>query len=340
MTVTALIILLGAGLVISLAFNFGILGGAQRPAPSKASEASGERASARADDSADDRPKRLEAELEKKRRELDEARKAQSALKDELKAAKKKLFDQREADKDVDDLAKARAEVERHASIQLEATRAELATALADLQRLRATAEEGKAKRRPAEPRPEERPAEKPVERVETVQRVIRELSDVEKERIARLEQQSANDRKRAAELEREVRGLKAKIDRLHRESKRVYGDANLARDKFRAVEMRLNRTLLENDLARRALKDLEKKTGQHAEHATLTPEEVAESDRRIKEKHAAEDQAEAEARARLESAQPTTGEEAPAAVDAPSPVIEAPVTASTEGKEGAIGAS
>ena len=233
--------------------------------------------------------------------------------------------------------------MERHASLQLEATRAELATALAEVQRLKAQSDESRSRRKAVE-RTEEKPAEKPPERQEVVQRVIRELSDVEKERIARLEQQSSNDRKRANELDREVRGLRAKIDRIHRESKRVYSEANLARDKFRAVEMRLNRTLLENDLARRALKDLEKKTGQHAEHSTLTPEEIAESDRRIKEKHAAEDQAEAEARARLEAAQPITGEEAapspaePAASE-PSPLpsapTEAPAPSVTENKEG-----
>lgn len=308
MTVTALIILLGVALVFSLAFNFGILGSGQKSARTPVA---GELQRGPAlERGGDDRAKKLESELDKKKRELEELRKAHGEVKDELKTAKKKLFDQKESEKGVDDLAKARSEVERSASIQLEATRAELAAALAEVARLKSQSEEVRTRRRAVE-RTEEKPAEKPPERQEVVQRVIRELSDVEKERIARLEQQSSNDRKRANELDREVRGLRAKIDRIHRESKRVYSDANLARDKFRAVEMRLNRTLLENDLLRRALRDLEKKTGQHAEHTTLTVEEIAESDRRVKEKHAAEDQAEAEARARLEAAQPTTGEEA-----------------------------
>lgn len=309
MTVTALIILLGVALVFSLAFNFGILGSGQKSAATPVASES-EKGPARLERGGDDRAKKLESELDKKKRELEELRKTHGEVRDELKTAKKKLFDQKESEKSVDDLAKARSEVERNASIQLEATRAELAAALAEVARLKSQSEEVRTRRRGPE-RIEEKPAEKPPERQEVVQRVIRELSDVEKERIARLEQQSSNDRKRANELDREVRGLRAKIDRIHRESKRVYSDANLARDKFRAVEMRLNRTLLENDLLRRALRDLEKKTGQRAEHTTLTAEEIAESDRRIKDKHAAEDQAEAEARARLEAAQPTTGEEA-----------------------------
>jgi hypothetical protein len=195
-----------------------------------------------------------------------------------------------------------------------------LSTALAEVQRLKAGPDE-RNRRRPAGPvRTEEKPApvERPPERQEVVQRVIRELSDVERERIARLELQSSNDRKKATELEREVRALRGKIDRIHRESKRVYGDANLARDKFRAVELRLNRTLLESDLLRRAVFELEKKTGQQAEHTSLTPEEVAASDRSISEKHAAEDVAEAEARAKLEAAAPTTGEDPASVVEVP----------------------
>jgi hypothetical protein len=205
---------------------------------------------------------------------------------------------------------------------------------------MKAAGEEARTRRRPVE-RTEEKPTERAPEKQEVVQRVIRELSDVEKERIARLEQQSSSDRKKANELDREVRALRGKIDRMHRESKRVYSDANLARDKFRAVEMRLNRTLLESDLARRALKDLEKKTGQHAEHSTLTPEEIDESDRRVKEKHAAEDRAEADARARLEAALPTTGEEseapAPGATDADAAAAAAAATATTQPSQPAV---
>lgn len=318
---TFVIIALGLALAASLAFNLGLFGGkAVTHVPA------GE-AAARADSSQkdEDRPRKLEAELDKKKKELEELKKAQGELKEELKATRKKLFDQKESDKSGDDLTKARAEVERQASVQLENTRHELSVALAEVQRLKAEAE-GKG-RRAAEKR-EEPKAERPQVQ-EVVQRVIRELSDVEKERIAKLEAQSSSDRKRANELDRELRALKAKVERRERETKRVYAEGNLARDKFRAVEMRLNRTLLEHDLLKRAIFDLEKKTGQHAEHTALTPEEAAESDRVMKARHAAEDQAEAEARARLEAA-PVSEEATP--VDAPpaAEAVPAPAPATT----------
>lgn len=323
---TVVIIVLGIALAVSLAFNLGFLGSAQ-PAKASAAAVSNGAPSAPTKSQSDDAARKLESELDKKRKELEESKKAQAELKDELKAAKKKLFDATQAGKDGDDLAKARAEVERHASIQLETTRAELATALAEVQRLKSL-EETRGKKRQERPA-EEKAVEKPVaveKPAEVVTRVIRELSDVEKERIARLEQQSSNDRKKANEFEREVRSLKAKVDRIQRESKRVYSESNLARDKFRAVETRLNRTLLENDLLKRAIVDIEKRTGLHAEHTTPTPEELAESDRAMKDRHAAEDKAEAEARARLEAAPAHGEEEAPAAeaaAPAAAPVVD-----------------
>lgn len=324
-----IIVLLGIGLAVSLAFNLGLIGRTKVPQSAQATSNTAALAKPQSDD---DRPRKLEADLEKKKKEFEEIKRAQAELKDELKATKKKLFDQNQSEKAGDDLSKARADVERQASIQLESTRAELANALADVQRLKAAAEG--TKKRPAErqERTEERVAaearpavEKPVE---VVQRVIRELSDVEKERIARLEQQSSNDRKKANELEREARSLKAKVDRIQRESKRVYGESNLARDKFRAVETRLNRTLLENDLLKRAIVDIEKKTGQHVEHSTPTAEEFAAADRSMKERHAAEDKVESEARARLEAA-PAVGEEEP--VETPAAEAAAAVAVAVE---------
>lgn len=324
---TVAIILLGVALAVSLAFNLGLVGG-HKPAPagSSTSSTAAPRAEKRADDEG---ARKLESDLEKKKKELEELRKAHNEVKDELKTVKKKFHEHREAHKAGDDLQKARAEVERTASIQLESTRAELATALADVQRLKGEIEnKGKKRAAPEAPAAEKtEPKEKPQE---VVQRVIRELSDVEKERIARLEAQSSNDRKKANELERELRALKGKMDRFQRESKRVYGEANLARDKFRAVEMRLNRTLMENDLLKRAIADIEKRTGLHAEHTSLTPAEIAESDRVMKEKHAAEDKAEAEVRARLEAA-PATEEPAAEAAAAPAAPEAAPAPASSD---------
>lgn len=298
-----LIIILGIALVVSLAVNLGLIGNKSKPSSQALANVP---ASAHEPKSDEERARKLESELDKKRRELEDVKRTQGELKEELKAAKKKLHEQRENSKADDDLVKARAEVERHASIQLESTRAELAAALIDIQKLKAEVD-AKGKR-PSAPVPEVK-VEKPQE-VVTVTRVIRELSDAEKERIAKLETQSSNDRRKANELDREVKSLKAKFDRHQRDTKRVYQDAELARDKFRAIEMRLNRTLVENDLLKRAIKDLEKKSGVEAGRLELNPEELAQSDSSIKAKHAAEDAAAAEARAKLEAAPPTPVEE------------------------------
>ncbi|MBL8915388.1 MAG: cell envelope biogenesis protein TolA [Archangium sp.] len=315
------IVLLGLTLAVSLAFNFGVIGGGAKPSAQAAANTSSNKVEVRTDD---ERARKAEAELEKKVKELGELKKTHSEVKDELKAAKKKIFDHKEGDKAGDDLAKARAEVERQASIQLDSTRAELANALAEIQRLK-TDEGKKSRPAPVAAAPVEKKEEAPRPQ-EVITRVIRELSDVEKERITKLESQSSNDRKKANELDRELKSLKAKLDRHQRDSKRVYSDAELARDKFRAVEMRLNRTIMENDLLKRAIKDLEKKSGQAAGSLELTAEEIATSDASIKAKHKAEDAAEAEARAKLEAAPATHLEEAPAA--APAAEAAAPAAA------------
>lgn len=326
------IILLGIVLAISLAFNFGIFGSAEKPSPQAAANTSSSAKSESRSD--DDRAKKLEGELDKKKRELEEVKKAQAELKDELKNTKKKLHDQRENEKSGDDLVKARAEVERAASIQLESTRAELATALADIQKLKAQADNKNKPRPAAAPEPTEKKEEVKAEKPqEVITRVIRELSDVEKDRIARLEASSSADRKKANELDRELKSLKAKLDRHQRDSKRVYSEAELARDKFRAVEMRLNRTLVENDLLKRAIKDLEKKSGVDAGRLELNAEEIASSDSAVKAKFAAEDAAAEEARAKLEAAPATHLEEAaaaPAEAPAATPAATEPAPAAT----------
>lgn len=328
---TPVIILLGIALAISLAFNLGLIGGGSKPsAQAAANTSSSSKSEPRSDD---DRARKLEADLDKKKRELEEVKKAQAELKDELKSTKKKLHDQRENEKSGDDLVKARAEVERAASIQLESTRAELATALADIAKLKTQADAKKAPRPAVAAEGTEKTEKKEEVKVERPQevitRVIRELSDVEKDRIARLEASSSNDRKKANELDREMKSLKAKMDRHARDTKRVYSEAELARDKFRAVEMRLNRTLVENDLLKRAIKDLEKKSGVDAGRLELNAEEIATSDSAVKAKFAAEDAAEAEARAKLEAAPATHLEEAAPA--APAPVAEAAAPAPVE---------
>ena len=321
------LIILGIALAVSLAVNFGLIGAKpQLSAQAAANTSSSAKSEPRSDD---DRSRKLESELDKKKRELEEVKKAQAELKDELKNTKKKLHDQRENEKSGDDLVKARGEVERAASIQLESTRAELATALADIQKLKTQADNKNKPRPAAAAEPTEKKEVVKVERPqEVITRVIRELSDVEKERIAKLEAQSSNDRKKANELDRELKSLKAKLDRHQRDSKRVYQEADLARDKYRAVEMRLNRTLVESDLLKRAIKDLEKKSGVDAGRLELNAEEIASSDSSVKAKFAADDAAEAEARAKLEAAPATHLEEAAAAEAA---AVAAPAAVTTD---------
>ena len=196
---TIVIILLGIALAASLAFNLGLVGGAQPTASAQA--AANTSSSSKSEVRDDDRSRKAQAELEKKSKELAEVKKAQAELKDELKAAKKKLHDQRENDKSGDDLSKARAEVECQASIQLDSTRAELATALAEITKLKSDG--AKKPRFEQQAAPVEKKEEVKVERPqEVITRVIRELSDVEKERIAKLEAQSSTDRKKANELD------------------------------------------------------------------------------------------------------------------------------------------
>ncbi len=311
------IVVLGIALVASLAYNFGFIGH-KHVAPA-AGPSTGASPSLRpSGDDAATRASKAEAELDKKRKELEDLKKAHADVKDELKGAKKKLFDSSQGDKDEDDLKKARAEVERQASVQLENTRHELAAALDKVQKLKADAEgKGKKERRP-EPVREAAPPPPPP------QRVIRELSDAEKEKMNRLEQQSASDKKKALELAAELRSVKAKVEREKREAKRVYEEGRLARDKFRAVEIRLNRTLLENDIYKRALADLEKKTGLHAEKAAPTAEDFAAADASMKARHAAEDKAADDAQKKLEEAEAKALEAEHQAADAAAKAAEA----------------
>lgn len=291
---------------------------------------------------------KAESEVQRKQKELDEQRVQLQEVKDQLKQAKRKLFEQKEGDKGSSDLVKARAEVERNASIQLEQTRSELAQALTENARLRADSDSrGGARRReapaaaPAQtPAPAAAPAEQiaapasepvvsaavsvtpaPVAPAEPVRR-YRELNDADREKMDRLEQAANKDRTRAVELEKDLRRIKGRADTQARILAVTKSEADLGKDKYKALEKRLNRTLLERDLLRRAIKDLEKKTGMLAERTELTPDEVAASDQRSDEMARA--RAEAEARA----AAPATPTES-----APSETAAAPASAEAEAK-------
>jgi hypothetical protein len=236
----------------------------------------------------------LESELEKRRKELEEQRAQVSELKDQLKQAKRKLFEHKEQERDGRGIAKAREEIERNASVQLEVVRSELSAALAEVEKLRAETSPDKPKRPAPQPVPVVESAPQPAVSAPPPARRFRELSDTDRERIQRLEQQATKDRSRALDLEHETKRLRGRMETQHRVYVVTKGELDLLKDKFKALEKRLNRTLLERDLLRRAIKDVERKSGIPAERTELTPEEIADSDRRVEEKAIAEASAEA----------------------------------------------
>jgi hypothetical protein len=233
-------------------------------------------------------------DVERRRREVEELKSTVAELRGELKQAKRKLHDQRAEEKGGQDLVKARAEVERSASQQLEIVRSELAVALAEVARLRAESEAFRG-RKPAPPPPAATapvPAPVPAPPAaapEPPVRRFRELSDTDREKMERLEHLANRERSRAQELTAEVRRFKGRAETQARVYTITKGELDLLKDKFKALEKRLNRTLLERDLMRRAIRDLEKKSGLFAARTELTAEEAAASDRSIDERAAAE---------------------------------------------------
>ncbi len=199
-----------------------------------------------------------ESELDRRRAELEEQRSQLAELKEQLKHAKKKLFDQREGDRDGREIAKARGATERMASVQLDSVRSELATALAEIEKMKKESGGDRIRRPPPPSAPEPPTHASPPPPAPA--RKFRELSDADKERIQRLEQQTAKDRARSLELERETKRLRGRMETQHRIYVVTKGELDLLKDKFKALEKRLNRTLLERDLVRRAIKDLERK--------------------------------------------------------------------------------
>jgi len=264
------------------------------------------------------------ADLEKKRKEGDEHKGELNDLRDQVKQLKKKVHEQKGADKEGQDLVKARQEVERNASVQLEIARTELRDAQHEINRLKAELEMGRG-RKPGRTPTAEVPAAAPAAPPVAEQRVIRELSPQEKEKMERLEHQSSKDRARAADLEREVKRLKSKVDTNHRVYMVTKGEADLLKDKFKALEKRLNRTLLEKDLLRRALKDLEKKSGVTAQRTELTADEIAASDRTVDERIAAEAADAAKAQEKLAAAEPAKAAETAEAASETAPANPEP---------------
>lgn len=251
---------------------------------------------------AEPRLRQLESDLDKKRRELDEQKAQLGELKAELKTTKRKLYEQKESEKGDRDLVKAREEAERNATLQLVNVRADLANALAEVQRLR-DATEIRGRRVSSSPSPlvasapspaatDAAPAPAPVVEARAQEerpRKFRELNDADREKMERLEHDAAKAKQKAVEVDRELKRTKGRAETAWRIVTQVRGEADLLRDKFKALEKRMNRILLERDLLRRAIKDLEKKAGVVAERTELTPDEIAASDQKVEDSHAQE---------------------------------------------------
>jgi chromosome segregation ATPase len=246
-----------------------------------------------------DRLRALESDAERRRREAEEAKAVVAELRAELKQTKRKLHEQRNEEKGDQELVRARTEVERAASQQLEIVRGELSHALAELAKLRADAESSRTRGRPAAapvapavpapaaPAPVAPPptsAALPPD-AERGARRLRELSEADREKMERLEHQANRERTRAQELQAEVRRLKGRTETQHRVWVVTKGELDLLKDKFKALEKRLNRTLLERDLMKRAIGDLERRTGLAAGRTELTQEEIALSDKGVEER-------------------------------------------------------
>jgi hypothetical protein len=281
------LVLVSCALVVSLWFQlFGPQATASSPKPSAQPES--------------ERLRALEADVERKKREADEARAAGNELRAELKQVKRKLHEQRETQKDGQDLVRARTDVERAASQQLEVVRGELAHTLAELAKLRADAETTRSRARAAAPVPPAPLVVAPPAPVvapppvsapepERSSRRFRELSDSDREKLERLEHQANRERTRALEFQAEVRRLKGRTETQHRVWVVTKGELDLLKDKFKALEKRLNRTLLERDLLKRAIGELERRGGLTAGRTELTQEEIALSDRGVDERARAE---------------------------------------------------
>jgi hypothetical protein len=250
-----------------------------------------------------ERLKALEGDAERRRREADEAKAVCNELRAELKQVKKKLHEQRNSEKSEQDLVRARTDVERAASQQLEVVRGELAHALAELSKLRADAETSRSRGRPT-PQPvpvpqavapppappvQSAPAPSPVAAPAPEARRFRELSDSDREKLERFEHQANRERARALEFQAEVRRLKGRTETQHRVWVVTKGELDLLKDKFKALEKRLNRTLLERDLLKRAIGELERRGGLTAGRTELTQEEITASDQGVDERSRAE---------------------------------------------------
>jgi chromosome segregation ATPase len=197
----------------------------------------------------------LESEAKKSADALEAKRREVEDLKQRLRDAKKRRYEEREASRQKKDLEDARAEIEREMQHKLALAREDAEQARAALKK--ATAElEALRGRRPAkaEVPAVEKQAEAPAGPPKP-----REATPEEKQRAENAEKALAKARQRIEELEAEVKKARGRSETDRRVFLVQKSEAELARDKFRALESRFNALTLERDELAKALFTLEK---------------------------------------------------------------------------------
>jgi hypothetical protein len=209
--------------------------------------------------------------------ELQKAKSELQKAKDELKQSKQKLFEARERNKQLEAELKTQKQLERQALQETENTRLQLADLSTGLHKLRLELETQKPSSNSKIPSPP--PALPQAAAAEPVRpaKIIRELSPAEKEKLENVERLIATEHNRAQELEKELKNSKIRFELMQRQFKTFQASSKLQKDKFRALEKRLNRTLLERDFILRAMRDLENRCGLQAAIAELPKEDFEE---------------------------------------------------------------
>ncbi|MCL2625331.1 MAG: hypothetical protein FWD46_00745 [Cystobacterineae bacterium] len=222
-------------------------------------------------------PGALELEaLNSKTAELQKTKGEFQKTKDELRQSKQKLFEAREKNKQLEAELKTQKQLERQAIAETESARLHSADLLAALNKLKLELETQKTSSLPPPPSSPSPPVQAPPIKPAKPAKVLRELSPAEKEKLENAERLVAAEHSRTQELEKELKSLKIRFELGQRQLKNVRSSGKLQKDKFRALEKRLNRTLLERDLILRAMRDLENRCGLQASVAELPPEDLA----------------------------------------------------------------
>ena len=226
--------------------------------------------------------------LELKAAELQKAKGELQKTKDELKHSKQKLFEAREKNKQLEAELKSQKQLERQALLETESAQAQLADLTTELHKLRLELETQKPSSSGAvassvSASSSKTPSLPPAAVAESAKaaskpaKLVRELSPAEKEKLENVERLIAAEHSRAQEVEKEFKNLKIRFELVQRQLKTTQSSSKLQKDKFRALEKRLNRTLLEKDFILRAMHNLESRCGLQAVIAELPEEDAAE---------------------------------------------------------------